>query len=266
MERASATRCCASSAREPRASTLSIPTPFMVGRVNCYLIEDDPLTLVDVGPNSRQGAGRARARARRPRPPRSRTSSGSSSPTSTSTTSAWSASSPGARMPRSCALDLLAPRDRELRRARGARRRARRGADAAPRDPARRGHRAALRVALVPRLGRLGRRSRRRCRRRRARVRRPHAAGAPPPGPLARPTRSSTTRAASTLIGGDHLIGHISSNPLISRPLGRQVGRARRRPPARADDLHALAARDARDAARARPARPRRAGHRPRAR
>jgi glyoxylase-like metal-dependent hydrolase (beta-lactamase superfamily II) len=31
---------------------LSIPTPFMVGRVNCYLIEDEPLTLVDVGPNS----------------------------------------------------------------------------------------------------------------------------------------------------------------------------------------------------------------------
>ena len=31
---------------------LAIPTPFMVGRVNCYLIEDDPLTLVDTGPNS----------------------------------------------------------------------------------------------------------------------------------------------------------------------------------------------------------------------
>ena len=31
---------------------LSIPTPFRVGRVNCYLIDDDPLTLVDVGPNS----------------------------------------------------------------------------------------------------------------------------------------------------------------------------------------------------------------------
>ena len=29
-----------------------IPTPFLVGRVNCYLIEDDPLTLVDTGPNS----------------------------------------------------------------------------------------------------------------------------------------------------------------------------------------------------------------------
>jgi len=31
---------------------LAIPTPFAVGRVNCYLIEDDPLTLVDAGPNS----------------------------------------------------------------------------------------------------------------------------------------------------------------------------------------------------------------------
>ena len=31
---------------------LQIPTPFAVGRVNCYLIEDRPLTLVDTGPNS----------------------------------------------------------------------------------------------------------------------------------------------------------------------------------------------------------------------
>jgi glyoxylase-like metal-dependent hydrolase (beta-lactamase superfamily II) len=31
---------------------LAVPTPFAVGRVNCYLIEDDPLTLVDAGPNS----------------------------------------------------------------------------------------------------------------------------------------------------------------------------------------------------------------------
>jgi glyoxylase-like metal-dependent hydrolase (beta-lactamase superfamily II) len=29
-----------------------VPTPFAVGRVNCYLIEDEPLTLVDAGPNS----------------------------------------------------------------------------------------------------------------------------------------------------------------------------------------------------------------------
>jgi glyoxylase-like metal-dependent hydrolase (beta-lactamase superfamily II) len=31
---------------------LPVPTPFAVGRVNCYLVEDDPLTLVDTGPNS----------------------------------------------------------------------------------------------------------------------------------------------------------------------------------------------------------------------
>ena len=31
---------------------LPIPTPFVVGRVNVYLVEDDPLTLVDAGPNS----------------------------------------------------------------------------------------------------------------------------------------------------------------------------------------------------------------------
>ena len=31
---------------------IAIPTPFAVGRVNVYLIEDEPLTLVDAGPNS----------------------------------------------------------------------------------------------------------------------------------------------------------------------------------------------------------------------
>jgi glyoxylase-like metal-dependent hydrolase (beta-lactamase superfamily II) len=31
---------------------LPVPTPFAVGRVNTYLVEDDPLTLVDAGPNS----------------------------------------------------------------------------------------------------------------------------------------------------------------------------------------------------------------------
>ncbi len=31
---------------------IPVPTPFAVGRVNTYLIEDDPLTLLDVGPNS----------------------------------------------------------------------------------------------------------------------------------------------------------------------------------------------------------------------
>jgi glyoxylase-like metal-dependent hydrolase (beta-lactamase superfamily II) len=39
-------------ARAAGIQRLPIPTPFAVGRVNCYLIEDDPLTLVDTGPNS----------------------------------------------------------------------------------------------------------------------------------------------------------------------------------------------------------------------
>jgi glyoxylase-like metal-dependent hydrolase (beta-lactamase superfamily II) len=36
----------------PGIHCLPIPTPFAVGRVNCYLIDDEPLTLVDTGPNS----------------------------------------------------------------------------------------------------------------------------------------------------------------------------------------------------------------------
>ena len=39
-------------ATEAGIHRLSIPTPFAVGRVNVYLIDDDPLTLVDAGPNS----------------------------------------------------------------------------------------------------------------------------------------------------------------------------------------------------------------------
>lgn len=39
-------------AAEQGIHRLAIPTPFMVGRVNAYLIEDSPLTLVDSGPNS----------------------------------------------------------------------------------------------------------------------------------------------------------------------------------------------------------------------
>jgi glyoxylase-like metal-dependent hydrolase (beta-lactamase superfamily II) len=41
-----------SRARAGGIHCLAVPTPFAVGRVNCYLIEDDPLTLVDAGPNS----------------------------------------------------------------------------------------------------------------------------------------------------------------------------------------------------------------------
>ncbi len=31
---------------------IALPTPMLVGRVNIYLIEDEPLTLIDTGPNS----------------------------------------------------------------------------------------------------------------------------------------------------------------------------------------------------------------------
>jgi glyoxylase-like metal-dependent hydrolase (beta-lactamase superfamily II) len=39
-------------AAEAGIHVLRIPTPFAVGRVNAYLIEDEPLTLIDSGPNS----------------------------------------------------------------------------------------------------------------------------------------------------------------------------------------------------------------------
>ncbi len=39
-------------ARSAGIHRLRIPTPFAVGRVNCYLLEDEPLTLIDTGPNS----------------------------------------------------------------------------------------------------------------------------------------------------------------------------------------------------------------------
>lgn len=40
---------------------LSIPTPFYVGDVNVYLVREDPLTLIDVGPKTREAAEALRA-------------------------------------------------------------------------------------------------------------------------------------------------------------------------------------------------------------
>jgi glyoxylase-like metal-dependent hydrolase (beta-lactamase superfamily II) len=39
-------------AAEAGIHRIAVPTPFAVGRVNCWLVEDSPLTLLDVGPNS----------------------------------------------------------------------------------------------------------------------------------------------------------------------------------------------------------------------
>ena len=39
-------------AREWGIHTIPVPTPFAVGRINCYLLEGNPLTLIDAGPRS----------------------------------------------------------------------------------------------------------------------------------------------------------------------------------------------------------------------
>lgn len=41
---------------------ISIPTPFYVGDVNVYLIKEDPITLIDVGPKTPQAAAALRAK------------------------------------------------------------------------------------------------------------------------------------------------------------------------------------------------------------
>lgn len=52
-----------------RIIPISVPTPFYVGPVNCYLIAEDPITLIDTGPKTkeaqealREGLRRARVR------------------------------------------------------------------------------------------------------------------------------------------------------------------------------------------------------------
>jgi glyoxylase-like metal-dependent hydrolase (beta-lactamase superfamily II) len=44
---------------------LSVPTPFYVGDVNVYLIKEDPLTLIDVGPKTKEAAAALRDKLRR---------------------------------------------------------------------------------------------------------------------------------------------------------------------------------------------------------
>ena len=195
----------------------------MVGRVNCYLIEDDPLTLVDVGPNS----GKALDELER------------------------ALADHGHRIEdlerivithqhidhlglvdilarRSsaevCALDLLAPviedfaadaeRNDELAEALMLRHGIPRDVVTALRSVSRsfRAWGGSTKVTTPARRRRRARRSpaaRCRC-------------------CTARATRRSDTlfhdRERGELIGGDHLIAHISSNPLISRPLGGKSG------------------------------------------
>jgi glyoxylase-like metal-dependent hydrolase (beta-lactamase superfamily II) len=44
---------------------LAVPTPFYVGDVNVYLIKEDPLTLIDVGPKTTAAASALREKLRR---------------------------------------------------------------------------------------------------------------------------------------------------------------------------------------------------------
>ena len=157
------------------------------------------------------------------------------------------------------AIDAVVAVRRELRRRRRARRRVRRRAHAPLRDPRRHGHRAAQRLGQLPRLGRRGRRSPARShdgellelRDRTLEVQ--HRPGHSPSDTL------FWDAERRILICADHLIAHISSNPLLSRPLDGSD----ERPQAlvtylRVARAHPRAAR--RDPA----AGPRRADHRPR--
>jgi glyoxylase-like metal-dependent hydrolase (beta-lactamase superfamily II) len=51
-EREEAQASALATAAQAGIHVIAVPTPFLVGRINCYVIEDDPLTLVDTGPNS----------------------------------------------------------------------------------------------------------------------------------------------------------------------------------------------------------------------
>ena len=208
--------------------TLPIPTPFAVGRVNCYLIDEDPLTLVDVGPNS----GRSLDTLERELAAHSRRIEDLERIVVTHQHAdhlglvGILADRSGAQV---CALDLLVPvmaeyashaeRDDEL----AERLMLRHGV---PRDVV-----TALRAVSRSFRGWGGS----------ATVDCPLADG----GTLAFAGRTFEVRHRpghspsdtlfwdaehAVLIGGDHLIKHISSNPLISRPLGGRSGEPGTRP------------------------------------
>jgi glyoxylase-like metal-dependent hydrolase (beta-lactamase superfamily II) len=201
---------------------LSIPTPFAVGPVNCYLIDDDPLTLVDTGPNS----GRALDKLERSLREHGRRIEDLERIIVTHQhldhlgLVGILARRSGAEV---CVLDVLAPvveefgahaeRDDELAGALMLRHGIPRDIVTALRSVSRsyRGWGGSApvgrRLADGEELGFAGRT-----------LRALHRPGHSP---------SDTVywdEASGVLIGGDHLIAHISSNPLIARPLGGRSG------------------------------------------
>ena len=207
---------------------MAIPTPFMVGRVNCYLIDDDPLTLVDTGPNS----GKALDALERALADHGRRIEDLERIVITHQhldhlgLVGILADRSGAEI---CALDLLAPvleefgahaeRDDELAEALMLRNGIPRDVVSALRSVSRsfRGWGGSApvdrRLADGDRLGFAGRT-----------LEVQHRPGHSPSDTL------FWDGEHGTLIGGDHLIKHISSNPLISRPLGGRSGEPGARP------------------------------------
>ena len=207
---------------------LPIPTPFAVGRVNCYLIEDEPLTLVDTGPNS----GKALDALERALAEHARRIEDLERIVITHQhldhlgLVGILADRSGAEI---CSLDLLAPvleefgahaeRDDELAVALMLRNGIPRDVVTALRSVSRSfrgwGGSAAVdrRLADGDRLEFAGRT-----------LEVQHRPGHSPSDTL------FWDRERATLIGGDHLIKHISSNPLISRPLGGRSGEPGARP------------------------------------
>jgi glyoxylase-like metal-dependent hydrolase (beta-lactamase superfamily II) len=202
--------------------SLAIPTPFAVGRVNCYLIEDEPLTLVDTGPNSGKALDELETALRE----RGRRVEDLERIVITHQhldhlgLVGILARRSGAEV---CAIDVLAPvmeefaahaeRDDELAVALMLR-------HGIPRDVV-----TALRSVSRSYRGWGGS----------AHVDRPLAHGETLEfagrtlEALHRPGHSPSDTLfwdaeRKLLLGGDHLIGHISSNPLVSRPLGGRSG------------------------------------------
>lgn len=203
--------------------TLPIPTPFMVGRVNCLLVEDDPLTLVDTGPNSGKALDaleRALAAHGRRVEDLERIVVTHQHVDHTGLLSILQRRS-GAEV---CGLDVLAPYLEDFRAE------MERDDELAEALMLRHGVDRQVVIAL------------------RAMSRAMRAWGAP--ATVDRPLQDGSSlefagrswevhhrpghspsdtvffdAARGELVGGDHLLAHISSNPLISRPLGGRSGR-----------------------------------------
>lgn len=206
---------------------IPVPTPFAVGRVNVYLVEDEPLTLVDAGPNSATSLTELEAglSARGRRVEDLERIVVTHQHIDHIGLVDLLATRSGAEV---CALDLLAPWLAAYS--------ASMDADDAFAEAVMLRHGIPLDVTYALRAVTQGFRAWGH----RATVTQPlHDGGTLPFAGRAwrvwhRPGHSPSDtvfhdEASGELLGGDHLLAHISSNPLVSRPLGREPGEGRPR-------------------------------------